>query len=230
MMDDWNVRRKTRGRIRRAKTRRRRQRVTAAALMLLLAFSVFAVGSVNYGKTRSTEIKIANQHRITYTLPRVVPLLAQVESQSLDTNLPQVLNFNERFPDYRNPPQVDDPNQQSSGSEDAPPPVDAAQNLVILDDLRAAPPKSMFIDAVFESSDDGGGTADTFPPRWLFVDNIEDDGSSLLGHPQEDLAIPPVPEPGTGGLLGLGLIALAIRDRRNAARIAPVTSNALRRE
>ena len=84
VMNDWNVRRKARGRIRRAKFRRRRQRITAASLFSLLFLSVFAIGSVKYGATRSTEIRIANQGHISYSMPPVMPMLARAEATNPD--------------------------------------------------------------------------------------------------------------------------------------------------
>lgn len=216
MMDDWNVRRKARGRIRRAKSRRRRQRITAASLMLLLLLSVFAVGSVRYGETRSTETRVATQHQRSYTMPRISPLLARAEVVKRESQLPQVLNFEERFPDYRNPPSVEDPNL-SSGDEDAPPPVDATQELVILDDLRAAPPKSMFINAVFDNTDHDTAQEDS-GSRWVFNDDPADSNLfDLTGHTDEG-PIPAVPEPGSSTLLGLGLATLAVRRKLNGRR------------
>lgn len=215
MMDDWNVRRKARGRIRRAKNQRRRQRTTAAALMLLLLFTVFAVGSVNYGETRSQEIKVANQHKVTFSMPQIVPLLASTTSLKPSTRLPQILNFNERFPDYRNPPQVDDPGDRDNGGQNGPP-QDRTRNMVILDDLRAAPPKTLFIDAVFEAAEGIAELEEIGPPTWLFADTF-DSNPMLIGHPQnDDPMIPPVPQPGSGALLSLGLIGLAFRRSRDS--------------
>ena len=217
MMDDWNVRRKARGRIRRAKSRRRRQRITAASLMLLLLLSVFAVGSVRYGESRDTETRIATQHQRSYTMPRVSPLLARAEVVKRDSQLPQVLNSVERFPDYRNPPRVEDPNL-SSGDEGGTPPVQTPQELVILDDLRAAPPKSMFINAVFDNSDRDTAQENS-GPRWVFNDPLDNNLLDLAGHPDEgEGSIPAVPEPGSSTLLGLGLVALAVRRKLNERR------------
>lgn len=222
MTDDWNLRRKARGRIRRAKLRRRRQRVTAASLVLLLFFSVFAIGSVRYGVARNAEPRIVNQNRISYAMPAIVPQLALAEVKKPDNQLPQLL-FAERFPDYRNPPGADNRNDQR-GDRDRPPADAATQNMVILDDLRAAPPKSMFIQAIFENADDNVQPKRRTPSRWVFDDPVES-MFDLVGYsPRNDPANPVVPEPGTGILLALGLTVLAGRRRRKATR-SDTTSN-----
>lgn len=206
-MNDWNAQRRARGRIRRARLRRRRQRITIASSLVLLLLSALAIGTVDYGKKQSKRIEIATQSNRGYPMPGIAPILARAESPKPESDLPDLLNIEERFPDYREGLGRDD---QDSGDEAPPEPPDAAPagEIVILDDLRAAPPKSMFIKAVFEESYDRFRPKK--PRRWLAKD-FTDDKPDLFGKKKKrrkKRKDPPIPEPGTGILLGFGLAGI----------------------
>lgn len=228
-LDDWNARRKARGRIRRARRRRRRQRIAAIALLLMLVFGAFAIGAVRYGATKHKQAEIAATSNISYSTPRIEPLLARAESPKPESELPQLLNIRERFPDYDDGPRPESPDDESSGGEDDASPDNAPASLVILDDLRAAPPKSMFVRAVFENADE------TSPPKksrdWLMRD-WRRDGDEVFGrkqHHHHKKKMPPIPEPGTGLLLGLGLVTLSGVRNRERRRTKPGATSTRKR-
>ncbi|MFT5443714.1 MAG: hypothetical protein ACI8W3_002765 [Myxococcota bacterium] len=205
-MSDWNIRRKARGRIRRAKLRRRRQRITAAGIVAMLFTAVFAVGAVTIGEKRETRFEIAKSPSFSYSIPRISPMLARAESDEGLDEIPQLLKIQERFPDYKDRPEGNKPDDESEEPEETPEAEEQPQ-VVILDDLRAAPPKSMFIKAVFENARTQENQRPVTPRGWMFQD-FEDGDGSIFGrkHRKQN---PPIPEPGTGTLLGLGLTAVA---------------------
>ena len=120
-MSDWNIRRKSRGRIRRARVRRQRQRITAASVFLLLCLSVFAVGAVTYGEKKRKLVEIAEHPNVSYSMPRIAPMLARAEAPRPDSALPELLNIQERFPEYGNSPQAEDPAASDNGDEEEEP-------------------------------------------------------------------------------------------------------------
>ncbi len=209
-MDDWNVRRKARGRIKRAQRRRQRQRATAIAIALLLGVGALALGTVEYGVKKHRQLEIETSQNIGYSLPRIQPLAAIAEAN--EPELPQMLNIRERYPDYDEGGRPEEP-EDSSGGEDEAPSDEAPANLVILDDLRAAPPKSMFVRAVFENADNEYKPRK--PHKWLWRDHRRDFWGK---RGKKKKKLPPIPEPGTGVLLGLGLTILSERRRRERRR------------
>lgn len=200
-MNDWNIRRKSRGRIRRAKLQRRRQRSAGVGIVAMLFVAVFAVGAIRIGEKREKQIEIAKSPSSSYAMPHISPMLARAEADDGLDEIPQLLRIKERFPDYKDRPEGNKPEDEPEAEE--PPQV------VILDDLRAAPPKSMFIKAVFENARSQENQRPVTPRSWMFKD-YESDGS-IFGrmHRKEDPTNPPIPEPGTGTLLALGLTAVA---------------------
>lgn len=217
-MDDWNVRRKARGRIKRARRRRQRQRATALAILLLLCTTVFALGTVNYGAKKHRALEIEQTQRTTYALPRIQPLAAVAQQEKPD-ELPQMLNIRERFPDYGEGGRPEEPPSESSGGEDELASDEAPRRMVILDDLRAAPPKSMFVRAVFENIEEEYKPKK--PRKWLWRDH-DGDYDDIWGRKgkKKKKKMPPIPEPGTGLLLGLGLTMLSEGRRRHRRRSA----------
>jgi hypothetical protein len=222
MDSDWNVRRKARGRIRRARIQRRRQRLTAAAIFMMLCLAVFAFGAVDYGEQRHIDIETAKKTRVSFSLPQIAPVLAQAGSSKPVDELPDLLPIKERFPDYRDVPKPLNPDDGNNGNEAGDPNESLESQLVILDDLRAAPPKSMFIDAIFENAD---STLEYEGTVAFLSQDFTDPFPNLYGHPSEDSRMnnPPIPEPGTGILLALGLTAIATLQRRNKGPL-PIAS------
>lgn len=224
-MNDWNAQRKARGRIRRARLQRRRQRFTIASACILFFLSVLAIGAVNYGQTKTTQVEIAKHNNRSFSMPRMAPYLARAEAPKPKSDLPDLLNIEERFPDYREGLDRDDLGN-SGEDEGLPDETDAspAKQMVILDDLRAAPPKSMFIKAVFENSEENFKLKK--PRRWLHHD-FSHDKPDLYGKKKKKPKKPkdpPIPEPGTGILLGLGLTAMGGLRRAERKRLRATQS------
>lgn len=202
--------------------------MTAAAVLLMLCLTVFAFGTVNYGAKKSKQTEIAAKSNMSYSLPRIAPVLARAEAAKPENELPQMLIIKERFPNYDGGPRPIEPGDDSSGGaeeeED-----DAPRAMVILDDLRAAPPKSMFVKAVFENNDE---KPERDRSRKWVTQKVFDDFGDLCckpGKKKRKKKIPPIPEPGTGVMLGLGLTLLAgwrqgdrsARTRASAAERTP---------
>ncbi|MCP4037427.1 MAG: PEP-CTERM sorting domain-containing protein [bacterium] len=217
-LNDWNARRKAHGRIRRARQRRRRQQVTAIAALLLLLLGAVAAGTIQYGAKKHKQHEIATTSNMSYSLPRIEPLLARAETPKPENELPQMLNIRERFPDYDGGPRPEEPEEDGSSEESEEPSDDALASMVILDDLRAAPPKSMFVRAVFENAD-----KDYEPQksrRWS-KRKWHWGGDEIFGRKhrhKRKKKHPPIPEPGTAVLLGLGLVTMSSLRRRNRNR------------
>jgi len=170
---------------------------------------------VRYGARQQQASNVEAAKRVSYSIPRVQPPSPASRFTPPKIASPPPSSIRERFPDYDEAPEPREPD---------PTPLDdnvAQANLVVLDDLRAAPPKSLFVRAVFASDDDAEG-----PPRarrWLWRDK---------SNPQEELfwgkkdkrkkkkKAPPIPEPGTGVLVGMGLTMLCVSHRRPCPREA----------
>jgi len=96
--------------------------------------------------------------------------------------------------------------------------------VALLDDLGAAPPKKMYLEAVFQGGLD-------VPVMDAGVRLSQDYLYSTNGLPiTGGTALPPIPEPSTGLLLSLGLIGLAAagpgaRERRERRRKAAQRPN-----
>ncbi len=216
-MDDWNARRKARGRIKRARRRRQRQRATAVAIALLLCVTALALGTVNYGAKKHRTREIEQTRYVSYSTPRIHPLAAVAEPKPPENELPQLLNIRERFPDYDEGGRPQEPEDESHGDEEEELGDEAPPSFVILDDLRAAPPKSMFVRAVFENADEEYKPE---KPRRRWRDNHDRFKDLFWGKKgkRKKKKMPPIPEPGTGLLLGLGLTMLAEARRRQRKR------------
>ena len=198
---------------------RDRRRMLAFAILASLAIAIGFDLHDSYDVKRNQDIGEARGIHTEYTMPSFTPSLSPAEApETASAPLPQLLDLGSHYPEY--------PRAQSSGSAQSAPlghmDVAVRPNIVVLDDLRAAPPKFMFIEALFEErlADYRGlpqvQTAEDYDP---FL-NHED----LHGHPDKCTGghqyhahcnpDPPIPEPSTGLLLGLGLTALGIARRR----------------
>ncbi len=128
------------------------------------------------------------------------------------------MNIRERYPDYDEGGRPEEPDEESSGAEDEAPSDDAPANLVILDDLRAAPPKSMFVRAVFDNIDEQYEPKKNRKWLWRYGKDYGDFIWGKKGKKKKRKKMPPIPEPGTGVLLGLGLTMLSEKRRRERKR------------
>ncbi|MBW2292696.1 MAG: PEP-CTERM sorting domain-containing protein [Deltaproteobacteria bacterium] len=200
--------------------------MTAVGVLLMLCLAVFAFGAVDYGEKRHFDLEVSKQPRVTFSLPRIAPVIAQAGSSQPVDELPDLLPIQERFPNYRDVPKPKNPDDGNNGDEGDPFANGSETNMVILDDLRAAPPKSMFVNAIFENADSKQTNEELI--IW-FTEDFTDPMGDLYGHPDENvMANPPIPEPGTGVLLCLGLTAIASwrkRDLNNFAMTSPSRSS-----
>ncbi len=188
----------------------------------MLCLAVFAFGAVDYGEQRHFDLDTAKQPRVTFSLPRVAPVIAQAGSSQPVDELPDLLPIKERFPNYRDLPKPKNPDEANNGDEGDELAERSATRMVILDDLRAAPPKSMFINAIFENAD----SAETFDQEVVFFStDFTDPFTDLYGHPDQGVMDnAPIPEPGTGVLFWLGLTAIASWRKRDLNRFSIASS------
>lgn len=208
---------RVRAAIRRIRRNRHQRRYTAIALLTLLTIGVFSALALNYLDRGYRFIGEPRVTRVDYTLPALPPILVPLETPSVP--MPKLLDLSALFTDsdgYES--HRPDPNAKKSGLDRSDP---QQPSIAILDDLRAAPPKSIFIKAVFG-----------LPPvpwareqdRWGRRDHHGGHhGGHRHGHHHDH--DPPVPEPSTGLLLGLGLTAIGISRRRSRTRTARRSQN-----
>ena len=205
--------------LRRNRQRRKLQRVAGIGLLAFVVVGTFAVFGANYTKDENRNIGEARGIHVPYSMPAFPPLIAPAEApEKFKAPLPGLLDLGNHYDDGYKSHRPDDTSNQSQNKE----PQKAS--IVILDDLRAAPPKSMFINAVFEEErlaqntglppnrfpSDLNATMDGFGNGWGHGHH-DHYGSGNGNGLQDD---PPIPEPSTGLLLGLGLTVLGINRRR----------------
>ena len=204
-MTEQEQNRRARGRARRARLKRERTRLMGFAFLAAIVFVVMSSTAFDFVKRERVRYLEPERHTV-YELPQIPTVVAQAQTKKKPGLLPRLLRFDELFPRYRNPKPLNPEDENSSGGEDAP--KTATEDLVVLDDLTAIPPKEMFLDAIYE---DGGLATSTeeIGEVKLSEDYGEDAYIDVIGFDSV------IPEPSTGLMLGLGLTGLGLYSRRN---------------
>ena len=206
-MSEMATLRKIRSAIGRIRRSRRQKRYAAIGLLAFLTTGVLSAIALNYVGDSNQDIGEARGIHVEYTMPAFPPVMVPAELPKAP--VPELLNLGGLYPDS---------DGYVSHRPDAEPKKKSADHsgqagIVILDDLRAAPPKSIFIKAIF------GLPAIEYKAqhnRWGERDrghHGHHHGHHGHHHPHD----PPIPEPSTGLLLGLGLTLIGMTRRRARA-------------
>ncbi len=162
-----------------------------------MALAVFSNTAVDRAEKRARLLAPQGVH--TYTMPALPTVLMQAQTGSEPTQ-PGLLNLDEMFPKRGNRELPEEPESE------------AAKKVAVLDDLRAVPPKEIFLEAIFLTGD--LETDDELPPIKLSRDFTDANWFDLVG----DSKPVPIPEPSTALLLSLGLGGLAAIRRRTRSQ------------
>lgn len=201
-MTERELMRRVRGRARRARRKTQRLRAMGFAVLAIMALAVFSSTAFDYVERKS--IAMTPRSVYTFEMPPLPLVLAQASARP---EQPGLLQLDEKFP--------------ARGNRELPeePEIEEPEKVVVLDDLRAAPPKEIFLEAIFL-----GGSLDTeedLPEIQLSRDFTHERWPDLFGDTNKST---PIPEPSTALLLSLGLGGMAAlrrsrkaRDRGNAA-------------
>jgi TPR repeat protein len=210
-MTDQELARRARGRARRERRRLRRKRNAAIALILFFTFGVFATSAFDlFEPARRIGPPLPIRARIHYPALSLLDqsIMLQPSNILLESSLPQLVDIQEIVPSH-------------SDSRDEPPLPEEPDrpDVMMLDDFEAAPAKRAFLASVVETTRERGrgeiqtgiDEVDFLAPTY----QLGPSGSSLGG------SLPVVPEPGTGVLVGIGLLTLSI-GRRKQRPILPL--------
>jgi hypothetical protein len=202
-MTGHELQRRARGRARKKRLARHRSRIIAFGILALSTFGIMANTAVDFVDEKVRVIE--NRRVIEYVPPQLPLVVSQAEqSKPAAAQLPPLLNLDELFPTYRDK-HAEEPKPRKRE-------VEEPEEVALLDDLGAAPPKALYLEAVFQG---GLEVIDGARPVRLSQDFIYSTVEWPLsgGGP-----LPSIPEPSTGILLGLGLIGLSVGSRARARR------------
>jgi len=203
-MTDQELARRARGRARRERRRLRRKRNAAITLILFLTLGVFAISAFDiFEPARRIGPPLPIRARINYPALSLLDksIMLQPSNILLEGSLPQLFDLQEIVP------------ARSDSRDELPLPQEPDRpDVMMLDDFEAAPAKRAFLASVVETTREQGGIGiqtgidevDFLAPTY----QLGPSGSSLGG------SLPVIPEPGTGVLVGIGLLALSIGRRK----------------
>ncbi len=205
-MTNKEIARRARGRIRRARQKRQRHRTIGVVVLTLIALLAFT--STAFDFLQRDRVRVLAGHRsYFYQFPEITMVIAEAKRSIADV-LPNLLKLDSLFPKLRRSKISAQEDDEENGQL-----VDVKP----LDDLRAAPPKELFLDAIFETG--GLETNDSYPRIRLSRDFTGKRCCHIGGDPGEPSDPPPpvIPEPSTGLMLSLGLVILTTRSRSRSA-------------